>query len=379
MNSYTENLQEAISTTLQVQYLNHKDLGSQAEAASFTLKYAREATLSTDEKLKSATAVMEFKRSVKEQAGRNKDRAANLLTLATQADQYVKQSVTNTAVSASNVQIAANAIIRLASDVGNIFSIIKAADFDSDIYKKAVEARELINDTAYAAEQASQMAMEASALIAEVSSSTVSGQTKLINAPSANLFNILSADFDTSAQIVARGTATLTAASEKEILAARNFEATNAYYKAAQHAYDMLNNELNLGLIVSNITATAFTIGFNIIKTVFDVTRSPVKNYYMVLVKASSKTIFSINSAEELFYKKDKSFVNIPVASGEKDRVNKQVEIKNIQDADGDVIKPGQQYVCFLFAVYADEHKKRLNNFDDFLSAPSQSFQIDIA
>ena len=102
----------------------------------------------------------------------------NLLNSTTDANQYTAQALfLNIAVCAANVQDANIAITRLASDVGSIFSIVSAADLGSAIYNKTEYVYGVINETAYDAEAASQLAMDASADTSEVSASTVLDNT----------------------------------------------------------------------------------------------------------------------------------------------------------------------------------------------------------
>ncbi|MDP9047216.1 MAG: hypothetical protein M3N14_03710, partial [Bacteroidota bacterium] len=173
MNTYNENLRTSVVASLQSQELAQKTVSAALNAAMFTLYYAEGATITANEKFTLAKEELAEKTSVKLQAVATSNISNNQLLSATQASQYAKQSVTNTAVCAANVQVASNAILRLASDLGSIYSIVNAADSDTDIFTQAQEARDLINQTAYEAEVASRIAMKASALMSEVSASTV--------------------------------------------------------------------------------------------------------------------------------------------------------------------------------------------------------------
>ena len=77
----------------------------------------------------------------------------NLLYSASQQKSYTAQSVTNAAVCAANVQVAANAVLRLSSDMGSIYSMLSAADFGSEIYLQSRTAYSIMNETAYDAEK----------------------------------------------------------------------------------------------------------------------------------------------------------------------------------------------------------------------------------
>ncbi|SDL74305.1 hypothetical protein SAMN05421813_1021 [Daejeonella rubra] len=99
-------------------------------------------------------------------------------------------SVTKTAVCASNVQIAANSIVRLASDMGSISNIISAGDSGSDLHELCKKSIDQINKTAKKAEIASQLAMEASIFSSEVSLNIVGSSIEKISGSIQNLLNV---------------------------------------------------------------------------------------------------------------------------------------------------------------------------------------------
>jgi hypothetical protein len=408
MNTYNENLHATVVASLQSQYLDQKNLQSQVNASMFTLYHAEGATITANEKLETAKADTSFKELVKKQAVINNNISNNLLASATQTNQYLKQSITNTAVCASNVQIAATSIVRLASDIGSMFSIVHAADFLTDTYKQTENVRDLMNQTAYAAEMASQFAMEATMLASEVSVPTVLDKAKSTTALMNNLLGVASSEFTTASQIVAADNATLATASAAEKLAEGALEDISVDYKAAKAAYNSINRELNLNLVVpkKNRTDTSFLVRFNLLKSAFpndrslnDVNRDkskhayPIKDYYAILVKDNKKSTFSLSNAESLLQQgKTKSITHIAspfiASTMVKNWISKEFHFLNmplpdkttyvLQDSDGQDVQYGQNYVVFIMAVYMDEYKREINDFDDFLSAPSKNFKLTI-
>ncbi|MBC8054189.1 MAG: hypothetical protein H7Y13_14090, partial [Sphingobacteriaceae bacterium] len=413
MNTYNENLRSSIVASLQSQELDQKAVSAELNASLFTLYYAEGATITANEKLNQATKEREEKALVKHQAVTAGNISNNQLASATQGGQYVKQATTNTAVCAANVQVAANAILRLASDLGSIYSIVNAADSDSDIYRQAQEARDLINTTAYEAEVASQMAMNASMLVSEVSASTVMDKSTATNSAMTAMLTIANSDYNTLSQTVSDANANVAAVSAKEKVAEGNFEDMTADNASTNSAYALTNQELNLNLIVTpklSAESSEMLVGFNLIKYPFKMQEidllgkidiSPVKQYYLIFCKDSKKTTFSYGNAESLLLngvEKQYVTVNMPtvttpnlngpgnpvVTVAGKSAVNVDIKYKQLkdtdgsfytlQDTDGDEIVPGTNYVVFLLASYADDYKKKLNNFDDFLSAPSPFF-----
>jgi len=411
MNSYNENLQNTVSATLQNQNLNLKGLKSQYKASMYSLYYAEDATITAEEKLNAADTDLGDKAKVKEQAVRNMSISANQLNSSTQANQYNGQSVTNMATCASNVQIASTAITRLAADVGSIFSIVNAADYGSDIYTLTDQVKGLVNTTAYNAELTSQTAMEASAATSEVSASTVLNDAKATNALMTNVLQIASADYNTASQTVAADNSTLATVNTNEKLAEGAFEDADIDFFAGMAAYESVNLGLNLGLTALPLTSESFLVFFDRIKAPFPPPLPPaitpinppvvvqgeewypVSHYYIFVVKESKQLTFSISEAENLRINGKDRYVKIGYEVNEptseivlqhSGMIGKVIEYKNVQssgrephalqDTDGQPIVPGNNYVVFVMAVYLDPYKRLINNFNDFLSAPSLSF-----
>jgi hypothetical protein len=434
MNSYNENLNATVVASLQSLDLNEKNLKSQLNASMFTLYHAEGATITANDKLSASKDDLKFKNSVKQIAVINTNISNNLVSSATQADQYLKQAVTNAAVGASNVQIAANAIVRLASDIGSIFSIVNAADFDTDIFHQADHVRNLMNDTAYDAEVGSQISMDASKLTSEVSSSAVLDRAKSTNASIKDLLKIASADYDTASQTVNADNATQATISADEKVAEGALEDLCIDYLASKVAYYSTNDDLNLNLTVNSdafndstdedlnlmtgkkLPALSFNVSFNVLKSPFppfaDTKRPayPVESYAVFVVKESKKLTFSVSNAETLLLSDiPKQYIPFvpPVAhpapgvsapvvpqynglrlSADKSKISGPIYFESIigkdetganytlQDTDGDDITIGVDYVVFVMASYYNDYKKLLNNFDDFMSAPSKSFCV---
>ncbi|MGB8192691.1 MAG: hypothetical protein WCF67_12265, partial [Chitinophagaceae bacterium] len=390
MNTYNENLNASIVSSLQSQELEQKKVYSQLNASMFSLYYAEGAALDAADKFGAAWNDLANKTVIKEQAMNSSNISNNQLSSTNTANDNLKQSVTNTSVCAANVQIATTAVIRLASDMGGIFSIVNAADFESDIYKQAKDARELMDDTAYSAELASQLAMEVSIHTSGVSGNTVLDRSKSTNGLMNNMLKIASADFDNSVQAVSGANTARSTISAEEKLAEGAFEDVSVNYRATKAAYDSAKKELNQGLTVpaAQITNTSFEVKFNLIKEVFDRDEtkkdSPVQDYYLFIAKESKKLIFSVSQASALQDVQDQR-IKISLLDHEKSWVKRTIDINKagednaptaLKDTDGALIKPGNSYVVFVFATYKDAYKRRVNDFDDFLSAPSEPFVL---
>ncbi|KAF2517478.1 hypothetical protein E0W68_10930 [Flavobacterium salilacus subsp. salilacus] len=401
MNTYNENLRSAIVSSLQSQNADQKDLKSKLNASMFSLYHAEGASITAEEKLEQAKKDQDAKAEIKKQGVANSNASNNELKSATQADAFVKQSISNAAVCAANVQISANAVTKLAGDVGNIYSIINAADFDTDIYAQAKVINELMNDTAYGAEYNSQLAMETSALTSEVSSAVVLNESKNTNTAIKNLLKITSDEYDTASQAVVDDNTALSLANANEKDIEGNFKYLTVDSGAAKSAYDSMNKELNqqLEVLLDDKSDTSFSVHFNKILNPFYDNVDPVKSYYLFIVKESKSNTFSISSAEGIIANQSRRFVmvNVPQqdtailntvaitgtnVSVQNDMITTQINFLNIDDGEtlldteGNTITLGDNYVVFLMAVYTDEYKRSINNFSDFISAPSLPFAI---
>lgn len=468
MNSYNDNLHSTVVGSLADQELEIKTVHSQAIASMFTLFHAEAATITAQETLTTDTETLDQKKEVNDQAVINTNISTNLLASATQADTYVKQSTTNTAVCASNVQIASNAIVQLAGDMGSIYSIVHAADYQSDIYALTEEARTLINHTAYLAEVASDMAMEASILTSEVSSGTVLSKAKLANTSLTNLYATTTNDFNNASQLVAADTLNVGAVSVTEQAAEGAFEDIAMDYRSTFAAYRSTQRELNLNLRVLPIVPTPENeadydqdtldstrkVKFNLLRSPFpkyssvngavsvpgakhpsalrpaqpsldDWTFYPVQHYYFILAKDSKKSTFTIANAEtivrdnpervikvpeelielgeDLLKLEEKAQKRSPKSSGKSGKGSSSEEIiiehndciyyirprsinvdinflkvngGNLRDCDGDPVAFGTDYVIFVMATFEESYKKQINNFDEYLSAPSFRFTL---
>ena len=391
MNSYNDNLHSSVVTTLQTLDLAEKTLKSNLDASKFSLYYAEGAIITASENLNLANVKYNNQQNISSQAVKNANIATNLTASATQQKNYTAQSVTNAAVSASNIQIASNAVVKLAGDMGNIFSILRAADAEGELYLQGETAYSLINATAYDAEKLSQVAMDASTYTAEVASDTVADEATATSTAIANLLAVTNADFNAIATTVTTDHAALASAGATEKVAEGVLESSNSEYFAVRSAYRLNNRELNLNLTVLNTTDTNYDVRFNLYRAPFAAAKKPatgakpepvvadiypVQHYYLILVKDSKKQVFTISNAENMLLKPKQTKLVVP-APGH-NVISTTVSIDDLIDSDGQQMQLGQKYAVFVFAQLREEYKKLINNFDDYLSAPSQSFALTV-
>ncbi|WP_323789891.1 hypothetical protein [Psychroserpens sp.] len=406
MNTYNDNLRASVVESLDSQELQTKKMKSQYNASMFNLYYAQGARVKAAEKLEIAKDVLEQKAMVKEQAVKNNNISTNVLMAANQEKTYVEKSVSNAAVCAANIQVATTAIVRLASDIASINSIANVADYKTEISNPYHDVFKLISTTAYNAEYASQLAMEASELTASISSNAVNSIATVTDASVKDLLKTASSQFDLVSQTVAADNETLATSNTKEKSAEGKLEDTFVDYEATIESYEITNDELNLNLTVDKLTPTGYNVNFDLIKssfkkpasteklssTFFELVNPPMDNpvtgYYVILVKEEKKSTVSLAFAEHIYQddfpyepNKEKRFfpiklpVEAPVTRNE-DTISCTISLDNLYDTDKEKVKLGFNYVIFIVAEFDPKYKKALNNFEDYISAASLPFTL---
>lgn len=392
MSSYNENLNASVVSSLQAQELKLSNTQAQLNAGMFTLYYAEDAKITAQEKLKRTEQKYSDQEIIKEEAVGDNNLSNNVVATANQEKQFNLQSVSNTAVSAANVQIATNAIVNLASDMGSIVSILNAADYGSQIYEQALAVNKLMNDTAYNAEVTSQWAMEASSLTAEVTASTVSDMATSTAASITNLLSILNSQLEATSALQTTENANYASAATAQKKAEGELIDAKVDFDATKSTYLSSINELNLNLqIKSNSNSNSnsnidFTVQFdaylnpfyndieNLVNGIitYPYNVSPVENYYIFVVKESERTIFSTTIAEGLINSPN---IAIPVNNKKNEAtIEKKISITSIKDINNEAITLGENYVVFVLAQFTVDYKKSLNNFEDYLTASSSPF-----
>ncbi|PXY46816.1 hypothetical protein [Flavobacterium hydrophilum] len=386
MSSYNENLNASVVSSLQAQELKLSNTQAQLNAGMFTLYYAEDAKITAQEKLKRTEQKYSDQEIIKEEAVGDNNLINNVVATANQEKQFNLQSVSNTAVSAANVQIATNAIVNLASDMGSIVSILNAADYGSQIYEQALAVNKLMNDTAYNAEVTSQLAMEASSLTAEVTASTVSDMATSTAGSITNLLSILNSQLEATSALQTTENANYASAATAQKKAEGELIDAKVDFDATKSTYLSSINELNLNLQIKSKSNIDFTVQFdaylnpfyndieNLVNGIitYPYNVSPVENYYIFVVKESERTIFSMTIAEGLINSPN---IAIPVNNKKNQAtIEKKISITGIKDINNEAITLGENYVVFVLAQFTVDYKKSLNNFEDYLTASSSPF-----
>ncbi|WP_184544891.1 hypothetical protein [Mucilaginibacter sp. FT3.2] len=384
MNPYNENLLDVAASVLESQAVELTHAQSEYDASLFELYYAQGAEITTIQKLADSKIQLDNSNApVKKNATNVNNLATNILASANQANLCGGQAVTNTAVTAANVQAAANATIKLASDVASIFSILTAANDGDKILKIAKTVHDLMNETAYHAELLSQQVMNATAQITEVPFAGVYDQAKSISSSTGNLLKIASADFDSAWQNLNKEVNNLAASAVAAKITEGTYLDKKTDIAAIKSGYMKANAALNLDLrvITDDTNGINFTVLFTPLHNPFkpaEINERPVQDYFIILVKKRKSSTFNITNAQQLLTDKARCCISVDSIASNKS-ITQQIAIENTWDTDDEPINRGQAYTAFVLGVFTNAYKTGTNIYDDFLSAPSLPFAMNIA
>ncbi|MCX6318959.1 MAG: hypothetical protein NTW29_16900 [Bacteroidetes bacterium] len=398
MNTYNDNLRSTVLTTLSTQELDLSNLRAAAITSEVTLYFAQGAAARAEYQLKRSNEEYDTIKQIFDTTGVDTNVSAMVKTDADSFKATNALAVNNMAVAAANVQASANAILRLARTTAGIYSITSAADFGQDINIQSRYANQLMTKTAYHAERTSEMAMNASAAVAEVASATVAADAKSTDDMLAALDKVITGNFnDISSEVDSRSNDLVTAIDQEKADEA-TAEISDEQYYAAKGAYHSSNNNLNLDLTAKPFDSDGtlkYEVRFKTYRSPFPQPNNmkedgydlstewpviangyPVKSYYIMVAKNRAKSTFSLAEAEQVIDKGNASIrIDCEIEECGED-VFRTIDQSEIKDTDGDDVKAGTEYVVFVLAEFRTDYKKLINNFDDFLSAPSEKFDL---
>ncbi len=392
MNTYNENLRASIVNSLDEQAKSLQKTQSALSAQEISLYYAQGALISANDKFDATLETYEKEQDILTSVNENNNSGVNVIDAATQEKTCVDQAVNNTAVAASNVQIAANAIVQLAGDLGNALSIVSAASYKSTIHEQTAAAKANMDKTAYNAELASQLAMESTMLASSITASTVLTEAQSTGAALNTLNEGYVAQFETTSTTLDAQNTAAVEANNIEKKAEGLTEDLNAANYGITTAYQLSNLELNSGLRVmsgaNKPTDAGFTFAFNSYLTPLypkqDASgnaQNAVQAYYVIVVDSASKSTFSTTSAEAaltgnstsgnpMFVKIDPGTSSLPMS------YSQAVSRTGIDDSNGNSIDLGKEYCLFLYIKMTQEYKNMINNYEEVLSAGSENFKM---
>ncbi|MEM8895596.1 MAG: hypothetical protein AAGC88_13525, partial [Bacteroidota bacterium] len=322
MNTYNDNLHNSVVASLNEQEIALQSISAKYKAAQDTLSYRQGNRVNTYEDLQLASKVQNFYEEAKEKTAEDNNSSINLMGAVDQSKAYIDKTITNTSTAAANVQIATNAITKLASDVGSIFSMVNAANFESEIYYLSLRCKERMGETAFNAEAVSQTSMEATSSVSNVPISDLKKRADKINSSVLQLQEVVNAEYTKANEKVKTDSSKLEMAVNSEKKAEGELFVVQREYNSTALAYNLTNLELNLNLNVItpevNVAkqVATLTVAFQDYESPFpdpsdpipkdpseyqaESRYFPVDEYYIFIVKYKNKSTFSISNAEEI-------------------------------------------------------------------------------
>lgn len=320
-----------------------------------------------------------------------KQAGQNVLNIITHLKECCNQLITQASVNAGNMARASHGILLIASDMGSVYSIMQASDFESDLAILTQDAFKKIEEVAMLSEEASQLTMEIATDTAAVAASVLLDKATYSYSLLDSLLKKLNDSNKEAKDEWTTKAITLNENKNTETLAEGSLKKISAVKDAFNKTYTVTNAILNQQLQVK-VTEAGILISFNTIQTPFKEEKTeqvstnmmyPVKDYFLFFVKDNKKGLFDLNLAESIVANKEANqYIQInPKLAGKTIKTDKKLITCTIntgnpkyKDSDGDTIKDNTHYVVFLMAVYEEKYQRYINQYDTYLSAPSLTF-----
>ena len=403
MNTYNENLRIAVSNALTGIDDTQQERQSAQTVAHYNLYYAVGEQILAQDKLDRVNETYDAVHAINHQGVACSNRANNLFDSATMADENVTTLVTNTATAAQNVQIAANAVVKLAADIGAAKNIVNASEADTDIMRMTVDVNETIAQTAYLAEVVSKTSMDSSAESAQIIAKEVLDEATVTQTWFTDMLKRTSGDLDTLTQTRIDDTNNLVAANSTQRTMEGRLKVAHEEVVAVKRSYKTSNTDLNLDITATALNKNSFTVQFDKMVAPFpfkshDASKAMNNEYYVCVSKYETQAMFTTDVAQTSFNAygpdaqqgegNDKDIRFVKVEDTEVNTIHVGVDptpktadiVDNLlwieKDIDGDKIVAGQSYVVFIYTALDPDYKREVNNYNDALSAASQSFTM---
>ncbi|OHU84955.1 MULTISPECIES: hypothetical protein [Pseudoalteromonas] len=405
MNTYSENLQKTVSSTLGGLYAEEQKIQSDQRSAEYNLYYAQGALISCGDHKAHTHDQLAQARAVNEQAVLCDNIVVNLADTATQQQSNTTTAISNVATAAANIKAASNSISKIAANVGSALNIALASCYNTDIYKKTQQANHFISETANEAEYTSKLAMEASSKSSELmSSDVVANVTTSKNALEALLTELN----DEVAKLTTQYESDqLTENDDKK--AERKAEGVLKDAKSELLGVDdsiiTANTNLNLDLTCTltpqsgsiEVASTEYLGPFYRHPANLPIIPSATNQQFVFFAKASTQSSITLEQIETLFgeyYKAPASggsnqetpaqetpanrfYLMAPSDDQHYQSITKHYagsNNSNLVDIDGHAIALGQQYIAYVYVELSLEYQRYIGVYDNVISSPSASF-----
>lgn len=387
MNTYNDNLQSTVGTTLAALAAEKNRLKSMRLAQAYSLYYAQGAEITAREALDETRDTAASCQATNAQSLLNQITAVNLLQSASGANTDVGASIANMATAASNANIAANAIGALAADLGAALNNTFAAMYGTDLYHQTVRANSLINEVANDAKYLSRLAMDASSSASEIVASAMLSQVSVVKGKIDALTQTTQAEYDKCAGQANADKSVLGKAIQLERQSEGALLDTLNQQNATDSVYRNASRVLNLDLQVQVRDLATIEVAFqpllappSFVTVVDGHVAGADPAYYLALLPQDQVAAFSVEQAEQLFASNPELFYTVhPHAGTDGDGGTAPQTVTLAKDANGEQIETGQPYVAYLYLVLSPQYQRYIGNFLGLLTSPSLPFVPAVA
>jgi hypothetical protein len=377
MNTYNDNLQDTVNKTLAVLSTGQARLNAEKVANDYLLYNAQGVEIKAYETQLETAGLEELGRNINHLVLLSELQISDLQLSATGANDRIALSVTNMATAAASVNIASNAVVALAADIGAALNNTIASLLDTEVYRQVAHANSCINKVASEAEALSRLAMDASSKASEVIIQSVLNETADVRSALDILFAASQATLaDFSSRLIADNAAAGQALT-LERQAEGGVKAIDSLMKANRRAYQNANSQLNMGLTIEVYSGSEIGVSFHNWSAPMPASEDAEpknlkfladKPYRLMLLPFEQATTFTIDQAEQLLERNRRDDYLL--------ENNDQQPIKVIlkKDVNGDPVSPGKRYVAYLHIELSMEYRRSIDNFANLLTSPSLPF-----
>jgi len=385
MSIYSDELRQTVVDTLSALSDQKAKLDAQEKGARLNCYYAIGARLLAEQNLAGTTEILENRKAASKKATCCDDGAINLLATVSQTGDDVTTSTSNMATVAANTQIAANAIMKVAADVGAALNAAKAELDGTPIFHQIKDVNEIINAIANEACAISLRAMNATSDAAEIISQATTAQAALVKTQVDNVLAAVAADYSQIAKLQASELQDTADDGRLENKALGVFGDALKHKGAIDVAWHACVKDVNLDLLIVAYSGSSISVKFKSLPDPYPgfkqkapiSVRSDAFKYYLTLVSADKLAMLTADKACQLFGMWDgKSSQFIPAEpSAKQSLIN--IDEKSL-DVFGNRLKQGGGYaVCVYIQVnWSDARRFGENPIANMLTAPSEIFNL---
>lgn len=422
--TYDKELQDSIKESNNQLIEEQNQLDNAKQAAKLSLYYSHGGTEKNQNNYLSIKKDEAKAHSINKKAVKADNLANNAVTAAKQSLIDAGKATSNVSTAAANMQIAANAITKLSSDVAAILAVANAADYDSKIQWSVESAYKKIKKAAQLAEKVSLISLQTTIEASQSTASTVVTDAVAALASVTNFHKSSAARYDSLANQAVAANEALTDAKKVEKNASASFDISRMKDKAITTTRALINQVSNNNILLFDPVLEAekstvnpkldkgkhhhpgvkvgesYTIKFDRFQNEKD-----IKSYKVIMAKWDDAEAFDINIAKDL---QPGTYLQIPpqgyrgyartfyllgtnqayILDDPKYPVKETVDAHDFQHLDhrgiavdyqGKPVERGVYYVAFVYAEFTDEFERTTQNVDGILSLPSKDLILQAA